>query len=745
MESASFATEDWLASLGELTRMTAPPAGEQEICDQGLVLAAKALGASAGCIVLHGQPRSPFVSWGEGSPETWQRVAEKARRSGDLQEQMAPEDSEGSPATVAITLPGRGGPVGALLLERPRRWDPAARAFARSAGQALASALETARALRQSHLQGETLAQRNVELETLRELTARLQELGDEREIVQAALDLVLEKLGLLAGWVFWGETDRGELRLVACRGVEEGFVRRAQEGAIDDCLCRDVFATGRRMVARDTSDCPRLPFIVRGSPGSSHASVPLRFQRGVLGVMNIAAQPGHAFSTQELLFLETIGYQICLAVDRARTNDAETRRNAEARALATLARAIGGSLEREQVLAAAGDYARELLSADSCAILLGELHDRPLVYAHHSGPPLSGLVVGQSVDLVALGSRAVVESIRDRTTLVVCDTLRDPRVNPGLAARWGIGSQILIPLVARDRLEGVMLIARKVSSVWSMDEVALASALAGQAAVAIENARLYRDLRDNLRRLQDAQYAMMRAERLAAVGTMASTLAHEVRNPLNSIGLQLVLLSRRVAKLDDDVRQELLKIVETTRREIHRLNTLVEEFLSLSSLDRLLLTETDPGEIVREVLELMAPAAGERGILVDPKFDGAVPRIRVDREKIKQVLINLMRNAVEAMPAGGTLGLAVSRTDNGAVIRVSDTGVGIEPGQDVFDFFTTTKRGGTGLGLPISRRIVEVHGGSLSYESAPGRGTVFSVALRSERTEPAQGGAILR
>jgi len=96
----------------------------------------------------------------------------------------------------------------------------------------------------------------------------------------------------------------------------------------------------------------------------------------------------------------------------------------------------------------------------------------------------------------------------------------------------------------------------------------------------------------------------------------------------------------------------------------------------------------------------------------------------------MKQVLLNLARNGIEAMPRGGTLTFEARASDDSVVIRVADTGVGIEPGLEIFNFFTTTKPDGTGLGLPISRRIVEAHGGTLTYESAPGRGTTFNVTL---------------
>jgi signal transduction histidine kinase len=315
----------------------------------------------------------------------------------------------------------------------------------------------------------------------------------------------------------------------------------------------------------------------------------------------------------------------------------------------------------------------------------------------------------------------------------VVSNAAEDPRANPELAKRWNVLSALVVPLIAHQRILGLLLATRAVASNWDAGDVELADALARHAAVAMENAGLYQDAQEALLRLQRAQYGMMRAERLAAVGTLASSLAHEVRNPLNSINLQLVLLSRRLERLDDARRVEMSSYIDSARKEISRLNDLVEEFLSLSTVDRVSLAEVEPSEVVRESLELMTPAAHQLGIAVTLHREGPFSPLRLDREKIKQVLINLIRNAIEAMPQGGTLTVSTRMEEGGLFIQVSDTGVGIQPGQDVFDFFVTTKKGGTGLGLPIAKRIVEAHGGSLSYESRPGRGTVFSVRLGRE------------
>ena len=115
-----------------------------------------------------------------------------------------------------------------------------------------------------------------------------------------------------------------------------------------------------------------------------------------------------------------------------------------------------------------------------------------------------------------------------------------------------------------------------------------------------------------------------------------------------------------------------------------------------------------------------------------DGVAEGPDARGGLDREKIKQVLINLVRNAIEATSEGGSVTISARLSGDSVVLEVTDTGVGIEPGLDVFDFFTTTKRGGTGLGLPIARRILEAHGGSLRFESKPGLGTTFFVMFKA-------------
>lgn len=721
----AFDAADGLKRLGELVRLTAPPAGRAEICDQGLALTAASVEAVSGLLLLtasSGGDVEVASSWGSAPPRSLLVAGRDALNS--REPLFLTEDA----SAAWVLLPGGTAPMGVLVFERPALWGEGGREFVRSAARVIGAALRSWRTIVDSREQRELLAQRNLELDVLRDLALRLQDFEDDGAILQAALELTLDKLGLEAGWIFWGERHRGKLDLAASRGVDDAFREAARRDGIGSCLCNDVFESGRLRFARNTEDCPRLPEFVSGGGSMTHACVPLKFERGVLGVMNICNRPGELFTARELQFLEAAGKQVCLAVDKARTERAERRRNAEAQALAALARAIGGTLRVDEILAVVGGYARDLLGVERCAVLLGgpEVGFR---VAHVAGPALPE--ADRPFGLERLGLGAAVDVLREGLTFSMEDAATDPRVDADEASRNGIASALVVPLRAQEVLRGMLLACRSRPGPWLLEQVELADALGRQAALAIENARLYGAAQRALTELRHAQDGMMRNERLAAIGTLAASLAHEVRNPLNSINLQLVLLGRRLARLPEPERGEMMGFVETARREITRLDGLVQESLSLSSVDRLSLVPGHPEDAVREVLTLMAPVAQEYGVTVTEDLEGNAPAVPLDREKFKQVLINLVRNAVEAMPRGGTLRVS-SRYENGSIlIRINDEGIGIEPGVNVFDLFVTTKDDGTGLGLPIARRIVEAHGGTLAFESLPGRGTTFTVAMK--------------
>lgn len=218
--------------------------------------------------------------------------------------------------------------------------------------------------------------------------------------------------------------------------------------------------------------------------------------------------------------------------------------------------------------------------------------------------------------------------------------------------------------------------------------------------------------------------------ERLAAIGATSATFAHEVGNPLNSMSMHAQLLERRLAKLGDVIDEGIRGNVTALQSELTRLTNLMAEFRALARRDRMSVLPTNLDELAREVLRAESPVIHGAGVRVTTDLAEGMRAELVDGGKIKQVLLNLVKNAVEAMPDGGELHVAGSITDDDVIITVRDSGVGIREGVDPFEPFATTKLEGTGLGLPVARQIVSAHGGTLSYEAAPQGGTAFTLAL---------------
>jgi signal transduction histidine kinase len=234
------------------------------------------------------------------------------------------------------------------------------------------------------------------------------------------------------------------------------------------------------------------------------------------------------------------------------------------------------------------------------------------------------------------------------------------------------------------------------------------------------------RHLRD-VRRLEGE---IAHRERLAALGDVAAAFAHEVRNPLNAVSMGL---QRLRAEFAPEPAAEYARFVALMQGEVRRLNATVEQFIALARPLPIKRAAFSAGDLIREVGDLVEGDARAAGVSVRVTVPDGLRELTADRDHVKQVLLNLVLNAVQAMAqGGGTVSLGAERTRGGTVLTVDDTGPGIPP--DVrgrlFDPYFTTKRAGLGLGLTIARRIAEAHGGSLDVTSRPGAGAHFRLTL---------------
>jgi PAS domain S-box-containing protein len=217
--------------------------------------------------------------------------------------------------------------------------------------------------------------------------------------------------------------------------------------------------------------------------------------------------------------------------------------------------------------------------------------------------------------------------------------------------------------------------------------------------------------------------------ERLARVGSMAAVFAHEVANPLSGLSASLQFAESDLQKQDVDV-STLRATLQAAMQEVDRLVSLLSEFRSLALPQRLDLKLTDLQDIIKEILAAEKIAYRAAGITVTTDFESSFSPVKIDSAKIKQVVLNLCKNASEAMRDGGCLTVKVYRSERMVVLEIGDTGSGVPRGVNIFESFKTTKCSGSGLGLPLARQIVSAHNGTIDYTTEAGHGTTFKVCL---------------
>lgn len=230
-------------------------------------------------------------------------------------------------------------------------------------------------------------------------------------------------------------------------------------------------------------------------------------------------------------------------------------------------------------------------------------------------------------------------------------------------------------------------------------------------------------------------EMAAIQAERLAVVGTMAAQVAHEVRNPLGSIMLNLDLLEKEYSKRDGTaISDEILALFGDIRAEIQRIKRFIEYYLKFARLPRQERHPLELNEFLDEKLSFMGGEFERAKVKVHTGFDGAVGKVNADSEQLWQATLNLIHNSMDAMPTGGELTVGTWREGGQTRIRVSDRGQGMNEDQmqRVFTPFFTTKQSGTGLGLTLVRQIAVEHGGHVECESHVGEGTTFTIFLPS-------------
>jgi len=452
-----------------------------------------------------------------------------------------------------------------------------------------------------------------------------------------------------------------------------------------------------------------------------SMLSVPMCMKDKVIGVINCYTSYPHPFSKTEEEMLTTVANQAAICIENSGLMETLDIDEILRLVLEGVTRNIGFDRARLYLV-------NEKKNILECKMAAGVDEEK-----------IKGVVLSLNpMDSI------VVRSIVEKKSFVIPDADRDPRVNPVLKEKFNLHSLVVIPLLVKEKALGAIA-ADHVEPEKNITTEGFESLMtfAQQAGLAIQNAFMYQELKtfsqqmeEKIRKttadLRKTEAQLIRSEKLAALGQLAAGIAHEIRNPLTSINI--LIHSLRESLPSENSHGEDLKVIE---EEINRINETVDQFLRFAKPASPLLEKAELIPILEETLQLLKPQIERRRISVQESFR-SLPPIAIDREQMKQVVLNLLLNAIQAMPEGGRLGLSAAMPDDHEWIQLSiqDSGVGIPPADmdKLFDPFFSTKDGGIGLGLSISHRIIDQHHGKIEVESAPGKGTRFTIWLPIEQ-----------
>ena len=465
----------------------------------------------------------------------------------------------------------------------------------------------------------------------------------------------------------------------------------------------------------------------------------------GGKAIGSIVVGRGHPgpFSERHAELLKTFADQAVIAIENvrlfkeleARTHEL-TRSVGELRALGEVGQAISSTLDLQAVLSTIVARAAYLSGTDAGVIY--EYDELLEVFLPRATERLETEIVETMLATpVRKGEGATGRLAEVQEPVQVPDILAAPadsRVR-GALVRAGYRALLAVPLVREGRLLGGLTVIRKATGAFAPEVIELLQTFATQSALAIQNARLFREIEDKSRQLEVA--SQHKSEFLA-------NMSHELRTPLNAIiGFSEVLSERMFGELNEK-QDEYLKDIHASGQH---LLSLINDILDLSKIEagrmELELTDFDLPTAIDNALTLVRERAGRRGIELHRTVDERLGQVRADERKIRQVLLNLLSNAIKFTPEGGRIDVGAKPVDGSIEVSVTDTGVGIaaEDQEAVFEEFrqvgTADKKvEGTGLGLALSRKFIELHGGRIWVKSQVGQGSTFTFTLPVRRGE---------
>jgi two-component system, NtrC family, sensor kinase len=383
--------------------------------------------------------------------------------------------------------------------------------------------------------------------------------------------------------------------------------------------------------------------------------------------------------------------------------------------ALFSISTEISSTLRLEEVLQRVVAHACRLMEARVASLLLKEADAlKPAATygasAAYLAQPDRDLAKSLTGEVIRTGRPLYIADVRKETQYSVSE----------LAQKEGLCSLLSVPLHTKTEVIGVLNVFTAEQRYFDEADIRLLTLLAAQSAIAIDNARLHQDE-------MEAREQLRQSEKLAALGKLSAGLAHEIRNPLNTVSMLMYAMSSELPS-----GSPFCADLRVMQGELRRMSLLIEQFLEFAKPRLPQFQRERIDEIMEETLLLIGPEARVRKIMIYKEWEKTLPTAWIDGAQLKQVFLNILLNALQAMSHGGKLTVRIHVSGGSILTAISDEGEGIHPDvrANLFQPFFTTKKGGTGLGLSISQRIIEAHSGRLRILSQPGTGTTVVVRL---------------
>ena len=526
-----------------------------------------------------------------------------------------------------------------------------------------------------------------------------------------------------------WDEERQLTIPAAACGPARETYP--ATRVVPDEpTMTQAVLRAGHPIAVEDVYHTPHLSRRIAGLfPDRSLLGLPLVAGEQKLGAALIAFNQPHHFTPGEIARGEQAAGQIALAVAKAQLLESERQQRELAETLRQVGSVLNTTLDREQVLPLILEQLARVVEYDSASVML--LSDDALKMVARRSLISEGKIGIAPLWVEMLAH--VQQVLERRLPVIIPNTAADPRWQP-LPGTEYIHCWLGVPLAVQGRVIGLLNLNKEQVDFYTQRDAQVAVTFAGQAAVAIESARLHQDLQRRLEELQRAQAQLVQSARMATVGELAAGVAHEINNPLTGILGMAQVLARTVSAPQD--KKDLEDIVEQARRVRDVVRGLQDFAGGPARRGR-----SDVNQLLRDTLPFVQGQARQRGIQIIERFAPDLPWPVVEARQIRQLFLSLISRALHVMPDGSDLLLSTALAEVGEQCRIDvgfqDSGPPIPPDdvEALFEviFDSQSPRPGFRLGLVAGRAIAQEHGGDIIVQSEPGGGTTFTVQLPCE------------